>query len=116
MAYIEYLTSNTIEFLHTKHLFGRKNPVANKSVTCHSVSRNHASIEWDGKQWLIQDLSRNGTWVNNKRLKPNLLKELQVGDKVTLGSNNKEGVNFKVCNTDAPKSLIYRPFPSLQAI
>jgi hypothetical protein len=49
------------------------------------VSRRHASLTWDGRQFIIQDLgSVNGTFVNGVRLTATQV--LQSGDFIGLGS------------------------------
>jgi pSer/pThr/pTyr-binding forkhead associated (FHA) protein len=50
-----------------------------------TISRHHASIVITGTTALLQDLgSRNGTWVNGRRIgEPT---ELEDGDEVRLGS------------------------------
>jgi hypothetical protein len=49
------------------------------------ISRRHASLTWDGRQFIIQDLgSANGTFVNGVRLTAPQV--LQPGDVVGLGS------------------------------
>ncbi|MEJ2555074.1 MAG: FHA domain-containing protein [Anaerolineae bacterium] len=48
------------------------------------VSRRHASLTWDGRQFIIQDLgSANGTFVNGIRLTAS--QGLQQGDVISLG-------------------------------
>ena len=48
------------------------------------VSRRHASLTWDGRQFIIQDLgSANGTFVNGVRL--TAPRALQPGDVIGLG-------------------------------
>ena len=48
------------------------------------VSRRHASLTWDGRQFIIQDLgSANGTFVNGVRLTTPQV--LQPGDVIGLG-------------------------------
>jgi len=48
------------------------------------VSRRHASLTWDGRQFIIQDLgSANGTFVNGVRLTAPQV--LQPGDAIGLG-------------------------------
>ena len=48
------------------------------------VSRRHASLTWDGRQFIIQDLgSANGTFVNGVRLTAPQV--LQQGDVIGLG-------------------------------
>lgn len=50
------------------------------------VSRMHALIRRDGKRVIVMDLgSANGSYVNGKRLTPNMERLLSHGDVVTLG-------------------------------
>ncbi|MBN1220734.1 MAG: FHA domain-containing protein [Anaerolineae bacterium] len=50
------------------------------------VSRRHATLNWDGRQFVIQDLdSANGTFVNGVRLMA--ARALQSGDVIGLGSS-----------------------------
>jgi hypothetical protein len=50
------------------------------------VSRLHAVIKREGNQVLLMDLgSSNGTYVNGKRLNPNVEQNLKNGDVVALG-------------------------------
>ena len=50
-----------------------------------TVSRRHAELTPDGKQWFIRDLdSQNGTWVNGVRIDGRQL--LKPGDQVRTGS------------------------------
>lgn len=50
------------------------------------VSRLHALIRRDGKRVIVMDLgSANGSYVNGKRLTPNMERLLSHGDVVTLG-------------------------------
>ena len=47
------------------------------------ASRRHASIRWEGKNYVIRDIdSRNGTYVNSKRV---YSASLQNGDIVRIG-------------------------------
>lgn len=51
------------------------------------ISRHHAEIVWDGARCLITDLnSRNGTFVNGRRLMPHLPELLRPGDRVSFGT------------------------------
>ncbi len=52
------------------------------------VSRQHAEIVKDSTRFLIKDLnSRNGTYLNREKLKPNTNHALKAGDTVQLGSD-----------------------------
>ena len=49
------------------------------------VSRQHASIAYKDNIYVIEDIgSTNGTWINNKRLKPHELSPLKNNDIVNL--------------------------------
>ena len=51
------------------------------------ISRRHAEITWDGVRCAVTDLSsRNGTFVNGKRLTPNWPETLRPGDRVSFGT------------------------------
>jgi len=50
------------------------------------VSRLHAVLKSEGKQVRVMDLgSSNGTYLNGKRLKPNVEQTLEHGDMLSLG-------------------------------
>ena len=68
------------------------------------ISRRHLSIEWNGHQWQIKDLSRNGTWVNGKRLTSGDYCPLAVGDVVQLAG--EEGVVLTVESVAPPCDLL----------
>jgi signal transduction histidine kinase len=64
-------------------LIGRSSEALPISDT--TVSRRHAELTPDGKQWFIRDLdSQNGTWVNGVRIDGRQL--LRPGDQVRTGS------------------------------
>jgi DNA-binding winged helix-turn-helix (wHTH) protein len=51
-----------------------------------SVSRLHAQLEFDHEQVVITDMgSRNGTYVNGRRLQANEPCRLRAGDRINLG-------------------------------
>jgi pSer/pThr/pTyr-binding forkhead associated (FHA) protein len=53
------------------------------------ISRHHVEITWDGTQCMITDLSsRNGTFVNGRRLMPNMPELLRPGDRVSFGTTS----------------------------
>lgn len=50
------------------------------------VSRMHAVLKWDGEKAIIMDLgSSNGTYLNGKRLAPNVEYPIHHGDLLALG-------------------------------
>lgn len=65
----------------TNYVIGR----TNKSDICYqnpAVSREHASLQWNGSQWAIVDMnSTNGTYLNGKKTDKSLL---NVGDVIFI--------------------------------
>lgn len=58
------------------------------------VSSEHAIIFWAGAAWELKDLaSKNGTWLNGRRLEPGRPVDLAPGDSIALG--------------DTPRRLIF---------
>jgi len=53
------------------------------------ISRHHAEITWDGMRCMVTDLgSRNGTFVNGRRLTPNWPETLRPGDRISFGTTS----------------------------
>ncbi len=64
------------------------------------VSRAHARICWDGSQnayMLVDNNSRNGTYLNGNHLSPKVQYRLKHGDSLQLGQHNL--VSFTVSLT-----------------
>jgi hypothetical protein len=58
---------------------------ADVALTAQAASSEHASISWDGQEWLLRDLkSRNGTWINDTPLTGRTWR-LATGDEITFG-------------------------------
>ena len=55
------------------------------------VSTRHAEIRWEGDRWLLTDLgSRNGTYLNGRRLDASSPAGLKAGDVIRLGDSGPE--------------------------
>ncbi|MCL4211596.1 MAG: FHA domain-containing protein, partial [Phycisphaerales bacterium] len=54
-------------------------------ITDRSVSRRHAELTPDGRDWYVRDIdSANGTWVNGERITTRV--KLAPGDQIRCGS------------------------------
>ena len=87
MARLRHLTSGTAHYLEHESLLGR----AQAATVCSdlpSVSLHHATVRWsDSGQWQIEDLnSRNGTLVDGERLAPGVVRRLEAGTRIALGT------------------------------
>ncbi|MCP8900647.1 FHA domain-containing protein [Gilvimarinus xylanilyticus] len=68
------------------------------------ISRRHLCLEWSCEQWQLKDLSRNGTWLNGKRLDKGLYYPLSAGDTIQLAGD--EGVSLSVEDVAPPKDIL----------
>ncbi len=58
-------------------------------VDDHFASGEHAKLMWTGSQWIIRDLgSRNGTFVDGKRLEPGKPAKLVNGTRIGFGEED----------------------------
>jgi hypothetical protein len=68
------------------------------------VSKQHASIQWIGTQWMLRDHgSRNGTLHNGMRVDPAQPHPLRPGDEIAFGERDEEWI---VADTDPPGLLL----------
>ncbi len=69
------------------------------------VSRNHARLLLEGKQYFIEDLgSTNGTYINNVQLPCGQRHQLRFGDRISFGNGDRFTLVFV---RDQPLSLSY---------
>jgi hypothetical protein len=94
----------TLNYLNAYHCIGRSVTNVDTVINAPEISRTHAIIEWKNGQWLIRDLSKNGTWVNNKKLLKDLPHKLQVGDHVFFGQATAHAI--AVQNLTQPQNML----------
>ena len=99
MAYLKELSTQRPHFLSQTHLLGRTK-TANSFVCDSAVSKSHALIEWQRSHWTIRDISKNGTWINHKKITPNNSHALSEGDHILLPGDS--ATEFRVESTAAP--------------
>ena len=71
-----------ILYLRSLHVFGRNAIKADTILTNQDASQIHASIRWNLQIWELVDHSRNGTFIDGKRLKANDRVALAIGQKI----------------------------------
>lgn len=106
MAAISEITNTTpiLNYLNAYHCIGRSVSNADTVINAPEISRVHAVIEWSQAQWLIRDVSHNGTWVNGKKLTKDTPKKLLVGDTLTFASSEANGL--KVADLSPPENML----------
>jgi hypothetical protein len=88
MAYLIEKNCQKFCHLYAHHSFGRFQFSVDTLIEDLSVSKIHVIIEWSNGKWFIRDLSRNGTWLNHKRLAKEEVEILNVGDTITFAGNS----------------------------
>lgn len=89
-------------YLGARNLIGRAN-VCTLRIVRPSVSGLHSQLLWNGSGWYAQDLnSRNGTFVDGRRLDPGEQAPLDVG--TTLGFGAPEPA-YQLVDASAPRLM-----------
>lgn len=106
MARLQVLDTGEPLDLTIRHLVGRS-----RKCLLHlretNVSSTHAELSWDGEHWRIRDLgSRNGTYVDGRRLAPGELVRLAPGTGLGFGSVTP---SHRLLDLDAPRLLAFGP-------
>lgn len=69
MAVLKHCETGEWVALREYHVFGRNASIADTLLSPSEVSKLHASVQWDGQCWLLQDHSKNGTWLDQQRVR-----------------------------------------------
>jgi len=80
--------------LRAHHTIGRCTERADTVYASPITSRIHMSLEWDGGRWNVRDLSKNGTWLGETRLRANESVPVKRGDTFHLGAPDTPGLQF----------------------
>ncbi len=94
---------NTIA-LRSHHTFGRRQSSVDTWLQSPDVSQIHAAIRWEGLHWIVLDLSRNGTWVDDRHLTDGQSVRLQEG--MTIKFGDSEDATWQVANVEEPKTVL----------
>lgn len=104
MGYILDTTSGRRLPLRAHHTLGRSADQVDTVVAAPEVSRMHAVLEWFHDGWQLRDLSRNGTWLNGKRLRAAHNTSLARGARMSFGAQS--GGVWELVDDTAPASLL----------
>jgi hypothetical protein len=85
MATLQSESTGELCYLRSLHMFGRNAIKADTVLVNQDASQIHATIRWNGQCWELLDHSRNGTFVNGKRIAANSSITLVPGQKIRLG-------------------------------
>ncbi|MCD9460561.1 FHA domain-containing protein [Marinibactrum halimedae] len=89
--------------LRSTHSFGRDVNNCDTGLSDSLCSRNHCIIEYIGNTWVLIDHSKNGTYVNNKKVEA---KRVSLNKDDTLTFSKKGGESFIVISTEPPQPFL----------
>ncbi|OUS24197.1 hypothetical protein A9Q99_24975 [Gammaproteobacteria bacterium 45_16_T64] len=72
--------------LRHHHLFGRNKNAVNSVLEDRCVSQIHGTVRWEESRWVVIDHSRNGIWLNGRRVKCSEQAVISVGHTLQFGS------------------------------
>lgn len=86
---VQSSTSNKFELVCPVTVFGRSNDKSDYVIQNSAMSGMHATVLKENESYFILDNnSSNGTWLNDKRLKPNTKIKLNSNDKICFANEN----------------------------
>jgi hypothetical protein len=91
-------------FLKSHHVFGRNKEKADTEMKSRDISQIHASMRWNGEEWLLTDFSRNGTWIDGVRLVPGENTRLKRGHIIRFSS--LEESDWELIDDKPPSNVI----------
>lgn len=98
MGRLQHVNGEESGLLKQRCILGRSRACTNR-LTEPDVSGEHALLRWTGSAWEVQDLhSRNGTFVNGRRLVPGERAALLAGSMLGLGRPE----SFVLVDADPP--------------
>jgi hypothetical protein len=105
MATIRELATGRTVTLEWDCIVGRAGPpMCAVTLDGAHVSGIHASLRWVGTNWELKDLgSRNGTFLDGRRLETGVAQALRSGTKVGFGGIDRE---WELLDTGAPQVMV----------
>lgn len=103
MAFLENKVTGESLCLHSAHIFGRNTDICNTHISDKDVSRLHATISWVNTSWVLEDHSRNGTYVNEALLIKSSI-TLNEGSTIQFGKMN--AANWELVDAKPPCSYL----------
>lgn len=100
--------------LRAIHVVGRREMRCDTCLDDKEVSRVHAVLRWNDGHWFIADQSRNGTWVDGRRLASGQAAMLAVGQKLRFGQADSSA--WRISELGPPVTVLVPSNPALTPI
>lgn len=106
MAILKNNKNGEAVFLHLHHVFGRRKTANGTWLHDAEISSIHAVVRWSGERWLIRDYSKNGSWLDGRRLQTAV--ELPLHQGARIGFGRPESDLYTVIDLAPPAPLLAR--------
>lgn len=105
MAWLTDIATGKRHVLSPSHLVGRS-PACALRLLDGRVSGEHASFRWSSSGWTLRDLnSRNGTFVDQRRLEPGEVAPIRAGARITFSNDTHA---FELTDDAPPVAIAHR--------
>ncbi len=104
MGIIKNIKTGESIFLKSHHMFGRNREKADTELKNKDISQIHASVRWNGREWLLTDFSRNGTWIDGNRLIPGEKNQLTEENVIRFSSLGES--EWRLVDDKPPSNVI----------
>jgi hypothetical protein len=106
MATLKHLQTGADIALPARTVIGRSR-ACQLQIDLANVSALHAEVTWNGRAWQLRDRgSKNGTFVEGRKIPPGQQVTLEVG--AELGFGAQEG-GYRFIDDSAPRLMVYGP-------
>ncbi len=85
-------------------MFGRNSEKADTELQNKDISQIHATIRWDGCVWILNDLSRNGIWIDGIRIVPGKNTGIKEGNIIRFSSADQ--LSWKLIDPAPPATVL----------
>jgi len=104
MAMLRNLDTNETRLVEPEHTFGRA-PTSTECIREQYISAQHATLRWTGGRWVLRDLgSRNGTYLDGKRIVVGQDEPVGKGTELALGKPGKH--KWEIIDDSPPPVMV----------
>jgi len=114
MASLRNRHTQQLAYLRSVHVVGRNPDKADLVLANTDASQIHASIRWTGTAWVLIDHSRNGSFIEGRKVAGHREVELRIGQTIQFALGDAAG--WEVADLDPPGAMLLPPRAGMQAL
>lgn len=114
MAALRNRLTQQLTYLRSTHVFGRNPDKADSVLFNLDASQIHASMRWNGQSWVLLEHSRNGTFVDGKKIMSHGEAEMCPGQTIQFAMGDMAG--WEIIDLEPPCAMLLPPRAHMQAL